>query len=154
MSKLIIGNIQRVNIKIGNIQIGVQNALRGSENDAAVAFNAEGLATRSSQSFMDHFYRSTAVASLWKYPVADLDISNYHRAMTERQKLLAEIEDFIAKSHVAPSKFGVLAMNDSAFVGRLRSGGDVRTETARRVRDFMRDWRPEKPSSETEARVA
>jgi hypothetical protein len=42
MSKLIIGNIQRVNIKIGNIQIGVQNALRGSENDAAVAFNAEG----------------------------------------------------------------------------------------------------------------
>jgi hypothetical protein len=75
--------------------------------------------------------------------------------MTERQKLLADIEAFIEKAGLAASKFGVLTMNDPAFVGRLRSGGDVRTETAAKIRAFIRDHQKlEAPKRRAEARVA
>jgi hypothetical protein len=75
--------------------------------------------------------------------------------MTERQKLLADIEAFIEKAGLAASKFGVLTMNDPAFVGRLRSGGDVRTETAAKVRTFIREHQNSAtPKRRAESRVA
>jgi hypothetical protein len=75
--------------------------------------------------------------------------------MSERQKLLQDIECFIDKFGLAASRFGLLAMNDPALVKRLRAGGDVRTETAQKLRDFMRGWKPPvNPKRRAEARAA
>ena len=56
---------------------------------------------------------------------------------TSREKLLDDIERFILTTGVPASTFGEMAVNDRGFVGRLRRGGDVRLETADRVREFM-----------------
>jgi hypothetical protein len=61
---------------------------------------------------------------------------------TTLQTLLADIERFLEQWAMTPSRFGQLAMNDAKFVSRLREGKDVRTGTADRVREFMRDYRP------------
>jgi hypothetical protein len=74
--------------------------------------------------------------------------------MTERQKLLADIESFITKSGLAATKFGLLAMNDPAFVRRLRLGGDIRTGTAAKIRKFIADHKNDHPKRRAEARVA
>lgn len=75
--------------------------------------------------------------------------------MTDREKLLHDIEHFIKSAEMTPTRFGVLAMNDRALLHRLRSGGDVRTETARRLREFMKDWKPpSNPKQRREARAA
>jgi len=60
--------------------------------------------------------------------------------MTSMDQLLSEIETFLERHDMAPTKFGTLAMNDAKFVGRLRAGQRVRLDTADRVRDFMRSY--------------
>lgn len=75
--------------------------------------------------------------------------------MTEREKLLHDIEAFIARAAMSPTKFGLLAMNDPALMKRLRAGGDVRTLTAHRIRTFIKDWRPPaNPKHRASARAA
>ena len=64
--------------------------------------------------------------------------------MTERERLLKDIETFIAEHDIPASIFGREALSDTAFVSRLRAGGDVRSRTIDRVRKFMRDYRPKK----------
>ena len=64
---------------------------------------------------------------------------------TERDRLLSEIEAFLHAKGLAASAFGRLAANDTALVMRLRDGSDVTTRTVDRLRQFMRDYRPEKP---------
>ena len=65
-------------------------------------------------------------------------------AMSERERLLKEIEEFIARHDIPASIFGREAVNDTALVGRLRAWGDVQTKTVDRVRKFMRDYKPKK----------
>jgi hypothetical protein len=57
--------------------------------------------------------------------------------MTDQEKLLAEIDAFLAPRRMAESTFGRLAVNDGKFVGRLRAGADFRTQTAARIREFI-----------------
>lgn len=59
--------------------------------------------------------------------------------MTLRDQLLLEVEDFLKRSGMAPGTFGTYALDDGRFVNRLRAGGDVRTQTLERVREFIRD---------------
>ena len=61
---------------------------------------------------------------------------------TSREMLLEDIESFIVATGVPASTFGEMAVNDRGFVGRLRRGGDVRLETADRVRAFMAAYSP------------
>lgn len=56
---------------------------------------------------------------------------------TETKKLVAEIEAFCDKSHIAVSTFGTRAMNDCNFVKRLKAGGSTSLKNASRVRDYM-----------------
>ena len=61
--------------------------------------------------------------------------------MTERERLLAEIDEFLAPRDMLPSSFGRLSVADGKFLARIRAGGDVRTATAERVREFMREYK-------------
>ena len=55
----------------------------------------------------------------------------------DQPKLLAEIETFLAQRGMKAGTFGMRAVNDGKFVGRLRRGADLHTRTAARVRAFI-----------------
>lgn len=74
-------------------------------------------------------------------------------SMTAREQFLAEIEAFIAHTGMTVSEFGERAMNDRKFVGRIRAGGNVRLDTADRVRRFMTEYRPAHPTRRADARA-
>lgn len=59
-----------------------------------------------------------------------------------RDALLHEIDAFLARTGMEPSRLGKDAVNDPAFVHRLRAGADVRTRTVDRIREFMAAYRP------------
>ena len=59
-------------------------------------------------------------------------------AMAETTKtLLAEIEQFLARSGMRPSTFGHNTANDGKLVARLRRGRTVTLETAGRIKAFI-----------------
>ena len=60
-------------------------------------------------------------------------------------ELLAEITGYCRAWGLAESTFGRLAVNDGKFVARLRDGGRVTDDTARRVRTFISQDRPPSP---------
>jgi hypothetical protein len=57
--------------------------------------------------------------------------------MSTQEILLAEVERFLKRHDMAPTTFGLRAVNDAKLVANLRSGLDVRTRTADRIREFM-----------------
>lgn len=61
-----------------------------------------------------------------------------------RDELLEEIEAFLAKHDMAPAKLGSLALNDPAFVLRLKGDRDIRIGTADRIREYMRNYKPKR----------
>jgi hypothetical protein len=63
--------------------------------------------------------------------------------MTDPQKLLAEIEEFLAPRDMLESTFGRLSVHDGKFIARLRAGADFRSKTGDRVREFIRECKAE-----------
>lgn len=59
--------------------------------------------------------------------------------MTTREVLLTQIEKFLAATGLPASEFGRLALNDTAFVKRLREGADIRIGTVDKITAFMRE---------------
>lgn len=57
--------------------------------------------------------------------------------------LIHDIDAFCKAHNMTPWQFGVLALNDKPFVKQVRDGRRVWPETEAKVRDFMRDYRPE-----------
>ncbi|MFN4169967.1 MAG: hypothetical protein ACK4HD_16780 [Pannonibacter phragmitetus] len=64
--------------------------------------------------------------------------------MTGREKLLKEIEDFLKDTGMGPSYFGKRSIGSSEVVKRLRSGGNVRLDTAERIRQFISERQNER----------
>ena len=62
------------------------------------------------------------------------------RAMSTRETLVIEINRFLRKHRMAADTFGKLAMNDVAFVYRLRKGLDPKASTIDKVRAFMKGY--------------
>ncbi len=56
----------------------------------------------------------------------------------DSQQLLTEISDYCRRVGMAESTFGRRAVNDGKLVSRLRIGGRITTDTADRVRSFIR----------------
>lgn len=52
--------------------------------------------------------------------------------------LLIEIDRFLQRTGMPPTRFGRLAVNDPRLVGDLRRGREPGVATVRRVRDFIR----------------
>lgn len=57
--------------------------------------------------------------------------------MNTQAKLISEIERFLAKHDMAPTRFGSLVMADPSFVSDLQHGRDIKTSTVEKVRAFM-----------------
>ena len=76
--------------------------------------------------------------------------------MSTRDTVLEEIEAFLLERDMAAHAFGERAMNDVAFVHRLRGGRGLTAKTIDKVRAFMARARelPEKKSRRREARSA
>lgn len=71
------------------------------------------------------------------------------------QKLLDEIEAFLASTGMNATEFGLRAKGDGFIVGRLRQGKDVRTATASELRRFMETYpRPLQVAGRKPARSA
>ena len=58
--------------------------------------------------------------------------------------LLADIDQFLERTDMAPSVFGDRAVKDPNFVRNLRSGREPRFGTTQRVRDFMAQYESER----------
>jgi hypothetical protein len=67
-----------------------------------------------------------------------LDDDKDKRSPTER--LLAQIETFIKARGVSAATFGVYVLGDGKMVDRLRAGGKIHLDNAKRVLDAMDDW--------------
>lgn len=68
--------------------------------------------------------------------------------MPEKEKLLKEIQAFLARHKMAPSRFGRLAMGDPNFLLRFRKNRDrdLRSTTIDRLRRWMAEYRPPRPT--------
>jgi len=76
------------------------------------------------------------------------------RAMDAREELLAEIEAFIARVGMTETRFGELTKRDPSLILKIRRGRSVSIDTAKKLRDFMRDYRPPKSPMRTPRRSA
>lgn len=75
--------------------------------------------------------------------------------MSEQEKLLRDIETFLAKHDMPETVFGVKAMNDTALLIKLRKGRTVRIDTAEKLRRFMREYKTDgKPRPRQSAHAA
>jgi hypothetical protein len=63
--------------------------------------------------------------------------------MTTLERLTADIDAFMLKHDMHPTKFGTLAVGDRAFVFRLSVRKGVRSDTIERVYAFMDNYKPE-----------
>jgi len=63
--------------------------------------------------------------------------------MKEPVHLQCEVEKFLRRSGMAPTRFGRLAMSDPRFVGGLRSGREPRDATVKRVMAFIKAQDPQ-----------
>ena len=57
-----------------------------------------------------------------------------------KEELLAEIEAFLARTGMGPTQFGKLIDNNTNVVKRLRAGKSITTDTADKIRDFIRNY--------------
>ncbi|MEK9751603.1 MAG: hypothetical protein VW338_00105 [Rhodospirillaceae bacterium] len=56
-----------------------------------------------------------------------------------REQFATEVEGYMERRELTPSRFGILALGDPNFVFELRKGRAVSMDVADRVRRFMRD---------------
>ena len=57
--------------------------------------------------------------------------------MNSAQILLQEIDAFLGRTGMTPTRFGQEVMNNSSFVRQLRRGGSVTLRTVDKVRSYM-----------------
>jgi hypothetical protein len=66
--------------------------------------------------------------------------------MSTREELLSEIDAFLRRHDMAPTRLGKEALRDPSFVMRLRDmrsdRGGPRSDTIDRIRQWMREYRP------------
>lgn len=60
--------------------------------------------------------------------------------------LLAQIEAFLERHSVAPSRFGRAAMGDAGLVTHLRNGRSLSLKNAKRVLTFIEEYQQSAPS--------
>lgn len=61
----------------------------------------------------------------------------YNGTMTTREKILSEIERYLARTGTSERRFGIEVTRDHNLVKRLRDGSDITTGTADMIRDYM-----------------
>ena len=64
------------------------------------------------------------------------------------QKLLSDIDAFLAETNLSDYRFGFLAVKNGRLVERLRAGGRIWPETEIEVRSFIRSERAKRLTSQ------
>lgn len=59
---------------------------------------------------------------------------------TTREELINDIDAFIQRTGMSAASFGLAVARDNKLVSRLRSGRDILTGTADKIRDFMASY--------------
>lgn len=75
------------------------------------------------------------------------------RGMETREKFTAAVEAYLKRTGMSGRRFGLEAMNDAAFIHRMRASGGAANytmATVERVRAFMRDHPPAKKKKMTD----
>lgn len=62
------------------------------------------------------------------------------RVIRPRGTLLQDVASFVMRHRMPETRFGDLALGDTAFVRNLRNGREPRAVTAAKVRAFMARW--------------
>ena len=55
-----------------------------------------------------------------------------------QQEFNAEVEEFLERTNVPATTLGKLALGNTAFVSRLRSGAETKTSTMETVREWIK----------------
>ena len=64
--------------------------------------------------------------------------------MSEREKLLADIERFLDRTGMGPTQFSEESCGQRALMTRLKKGEDITLDTADRIRTYMRTYNVKK----------
>lgn len=64
--------------------------------------------------------------------------------MSERERLIIDIERFLRKTGMGPTQFSVESCGQRGLMTRLRRGEGVTLETVDKVRTFMRTYKAKK----------
>ncbi len=59
--------------------------------------------------------------------------------MSDREKLLEDIEAFLKRTGIGATRFGVEVNGERGLMIRLRGGSDVTLGTAEKIRRYMRE---------------
>ena len=65
--------------------------------------------------------------------------------MSTKEALLAEIDEFLRKSGISPTRFGEESCNERGLLKRLRRGGGLTTDTYDRIKSYMHARRHDRP---------
>ena len=60
--------------------------------------------------------------------------------MSEHDRLVSEIERFLRRTGMTPTRFGIESVGDRAFMTRLKAGKGVTLDRVDKVRAFMRNF--------------
>ena len=75
--------------------------------------------------------------------------------MTEREKILQEIETFLRRTGMGPTQFGIESLGRRSLLNQLRDRGGLNMESAAKIRAFMREHRKNRrpPAKRAESRA-
>ncbi len=74
--------------------------------------------------------------------------------MSTREALIVEIEKFLERTGIPPTRFGEDSCGERSLIKRLKRGGRISTDTYDRIKAYMRDRRHERPKKRAEYRPA
>lgn len=70
----------------------------------------------------------------------DMDMISPSTPMITDEQLLAVVEDFLQRSDMRPTRFGIEAMREGGLVNSLREGRSLSLKNANKVLDFIAEW--------------
>jgi hypothetical protein len=74
--------------------------------------------------------------------------------MSEYDKLVDEIERFLKRTDMSPTRFSIESVGDRAFMTRLKAGKGLTLDRVDRVRAYMRNYNAKKKPSLRVERVS
>lgn len=76
------------------------------------------------------------------------------RHMSTKDDLLNEIDKFLERTGIAPTRFGEESCGERSILKRLRSGGKITTDTYDRIKAYMEARRHVRPSRRAQLQPA
>ena len=67
--------------------------------------------------------------------------------MSTREALILEIDRFLKRTGIAPTRFGEESCGERSLIKRLKRGGKISTDTYDRIKGYMHTRRHERPKA-------